>query len=768
MSLSTRVLSGVFVLSFILCTVMIAGGTFVLARVESALLASNSKNITSAALSLLVRNEKPLVDLSRTIGRQRGVGAAVVAGDAEALHELLVPVFNQAAGVGGISDLMMFDLDGQLIKHFGGDAGPASKPLPLVALARESGRNAFDITRIADERFGAGLAFPIRNGREIAGFGFLGIDIELALPEVSDLIGGATILVEHADARPPQVRSFAGIEPPGLAGSDAAPEPPDTPAETATNSSSQFAEGTALAAFEKDPTGNAMIVGIADRSYFVAKHLVGTLSSGARLELMLVTDFSNEHRAWTRAIEVAIAALVGAVLFSLAITFVWMRLQLRPLRNMAGSLLKLSKGEDLEFTASRRPAREISDLNAALETFLERSRRDTAEKAAEAERLTAQQEKARSDRKKEGQSLLEITSVVEACASGDFKRRLRTDDKEGVLGELCANVNQIGTAADEGLTAIREALGHLEDGDLTHRMDSRFLGVFGDISHSMNASVEGLTTMVGDVAGAAGSVRGSARQLSDLAERLEDHTVQSAKSVDDTSDAIDKIAAVVSSADQAAAAAKEKINNISAHADSCETLSGRAIEAMAKIQSSSGAIKEIVEVIENIAFQTNLLALNASIEAARAGEFGRGFAVVASEVRALSERTTTSAKEISDLVGVASSQVEAGAELVRDTGSSFERIATDVLVAVDLIDNIASAAAQAATGVDSIRSNAATMQETMKSNAQATGLAHASIANLTAEAERLFSAVDVFKVDQAGPGERSENPPDEQETSKVA
>lgn len=61
-------------------------------------------------------------------------------------------------------------------------------------------------------------------------------------------------------------------------------------------------------------------------------------------------------------------------------------------------------------------------------------------------------------------------------------------------------------------------------------------------------------------------------------------------------------------------------------------------------------IKDMADIISNIASQTNLLALNAAIEASRAGNAGKGFAVVADEVRKLAEKSATTVSIIQNII----------------------------------------------------------------------------------------------------------------------
>jgi len=104
-----------------------------------------------------------------------------------------------------------------------------------------------------------------------------------------------------------------------------------------------------------------------------------------------------------------------------------------------------------------------------------------------------------------------------------------------------------------------------------------------------------------------------------------------------------------------------------------------------ELSRKAADIRNILEIISDIADQTNLLALNASIEAARAGEAGRGFAVVADEVRALAAKTQNSLVEIGSGVQAVVQGVdqvckdnEKSAAAMRDIEEKTRRLINDV------------------------------------------------------------------------------------------
>jgi len=171
---------------------------------------------------------------------------------------------------------------------------------------------------------------------------------------------------------------------------------------------------------------------------------------------------------------------------------------------------------------------------------------------------------------------------------------------------------------------------------------------------------------------------------------------------------------------------------------------------MGKIEQSAKEISQIISVIDEIAFQTNLLALNAGVEAARAGDAGRGFAVVASEVRALAQRSAEAAKEIKTLISASAREVDAGVDLVGQTGQALQRIVTQIAEINGVVAEISASAGEQSTGLHQVNSAVNQMDQVTQQNAamveQSTAASHA----LAREAEELARLISRFQVGDAG------------------
>ncbi|MGE0918693.1 methyl-accepting chemotaxis protein [Trichlorobacter lovleyi] len=131
--------------------------------------------------------------------------------------------------------------------------------------------------------------------------------------------------------------------------------------------------------------------------------------------------------------------------------------------------------------------------------------------------------------------------------------------------------------------------------------------------------------------------------------------------------------------------------------DKQRQLAGR----MQELSSNAGKIREVLDIISDIADQTNLLALNASIEAARAGELGRGFAVVADEVRQLAAKTQSSLSQINQDV----TTVVCGVEKLCDESEESSRRMADIAESTRGLIDTAGDSGERLSGAVSISSD---------------------------------------------------------------
>ena len=290
-------------------------------------------------------------------------------------------------------------------------------------------------------------------------------------------------------------------------------------------------------------------------------------------------------------------------------------------------------------------------------------------------------------------------------------------------------------------------------GDLTVQIEVDSDDEFGKLLGALKTMGENLERMVADIRSGAESIRSSAEEVAAGNASLSQRTEEQAATLEETASSMEQLTSAVrentQSAHNANALAKEA-NQVAARGGA---VVGAVVTTMNEIQESSKKIGDIIGVIDSIAFQTNILALNAAVEAARAGEQGRGFAVVASEVRALAQRSADAAREIKALIGNSVKKVESGTRQVENAGKTMGEIVASVEKVTVIIDQITSASREQASGIEQVNQAVGQMDQVVQQNAAVVEQAAAAAELMQGNAQQLYQAVSVFKLNRIAPAQ---------------
>ncbi|WP_205953892.1 methyl-accepting chemotaxis protein [Pantoea stewartii] len=280
--------------------------------------------------------------------------------------------------------------------------------------------------------------------------------------------------------------------------------------------------------------------------------------------------------------------------------------------------------------------------------------------------------------------------------------------------------------------------------DLTLRVDASRRDEIGMTARAFNHLVENVSLSLSKVEASAQSVSSASAQISAGNEDLSSRTEEQAASLEQTAASMSELSETVRQTAENTRLASQLAKN--AHEIS-EDSAGRVrtlLSTMGDIRGSSAKITDIIALIEGIAFQTNILALNAAVEAARAGEQGRGFAVVAGEVRNLAQRSSSSAREIKELIESSMGFVEAGSAQAEGVGENMARMNDAVRQVTDLVDEISVAASEQSQGIGQVHQAVNQMDDVTQQNAALVEEASAASRSLMEQAAALNQLVNTF------------------------
>jgi methyl-accepting chemotaxis protein len=301
-------------------------------------------------------------------------------------------------------------------------------------------------------------------------------------------------------------------------------------------------------------------------------------------------------------------------------------------------------------------------------------------------------------------------------------------------------------AAVEQTQAVAAAA---KDGDLTKRIPLE--GKSGSIEllcSGVNALVDGMATVVGQVKESAEAIDTAAKEIAQGNTDLSQRTEEQASSLEETASSMEELTSTVKQNSENARQANQLAVGASDVAVKGGDVVRQVVSTMNGISESSKKIADIIGVIDGIAFQTNILALNAAVEAARAGEQGRGFAVVATEVRNLAQRSAAAAKEIKELITDSVRRVDAGSQLVDQAGKTMEEIVSSVKRVTDIMGEITAASQEQSSGIEQVNQAVAQMDEVTQQNAALVEQAAAAAESLQEQAGALVQAVAAFRLAQ--------------------
>ena len=299
------------------------------------------------------------------------------------------------------------------------------------------------------------------------------------------------------------------------------------------------------------------------------------------------------------------------------------------------------------------------------------------------------------------------------------------------------------------LNIIVEEAKEIEDGKLiASRKALKRKDELGILSNSFNSMRNRLIEVIETTLHNANKISDAANSLASGNKDLAYKAENIAANLEETASSMEQISSAITMSANNSVKGNEMMKSCREAIEDASLIITDTVQSMHEVNADSEKIKDIIKVIEGIAFQTNILALNAAVEAARAGEQGKGFAVVASEVRSLAQSSQDSSKDITELINQVYEKINKANKKVESQEQIFIGIKDRIEETSNIIRDISSAALEQQSGVSQVNKAVMEMDSITQQNAALVEESTASSISLYDDARELQSLMEFFRIEK--------------------
>lgn len=339
-----------------------------------------------------------------------------------------------------------------------------------------------------------------------------------------------------------------------------------------------------------------------------------------------------------------------------------------------------------------------------------------------------------------------VCDQMREISQGNLSAAFSLEADTSEIGMLVQSIHETKGELKRYIHDIDEKLDQMAQGNMDLDIGNDYRGEFRPIQKAMAQILDALNRALSQIDTTAELVLEESRKVAAGAQSMSSGTVEQAAAVEELTASVQDISRQVGSTSMDADSAQSYSAEAIGHLMRCNERMEDLTVAIEDISKASYEIGGIIKTIEDISFQTNILALNAAVEAARAGEAGKGFAVVAGEVQSLANKSSASAKSITELIENSMKLVRYGSTLSAETTEALAAVVVSGQKTAGVVDRIAESARQQTQSLEQVTQGMGQISQVVQSNASNAEQSAASARQLENHAEELKKSVQRFRL----------------------